>query len=79
MRFIKRADIDIAPAELGAALANVGSDEQAEFFAAFMRELFRACGGEAQAQLQLAYVLDHLSPQQRRVLSMLAYEEEPAS
>jgi hypothetical protein len=79
MRFIKPVNIDIAPAELGAALAHVCSDEQAEFFAAFMRELFRACGGQAKAQLQLAYVLDHLSPQQREVLSMLAYNEEPAS
>jgi hypothetical protein len=79
MRFIKPADIKLTPTELGTELAHVGSDEQAEFFVAFMLELFRACGGQAKAQLQLAYVLDHLSPQQREVLSMLAYNEEHAS
>ena len=60
---------------MGALLANKGDVEQADFLKAFIKECL-SWGTRYQVEQQLAYVNNKLSSDERRVLSMLSYDEK---
>ena len=60
---------------LGALLARSDDDEQAEFFKAFIKEC-NSWGTAYQVELQLAFINNKLTPEERETLKMLGYKEE---
>lgn len=59
---------------VGACLAQSDSNEQTEFFKAFIKEC-QSWGTRLQVESQLAYVNLELTSEEREVLAMLGYDE----
>lgn len=59
---------------VGATLARETSDEQIDFFRAFLREC-GTWGTRLQVETQFAYISAALTPDERDALAMLAYNE----
>ena len=59
---------------VGALLANEGSDNQTAFFRGFIKECL-SWGTRLQVEQQLSSVNLELTPEERKVLSMLGYDE----
>jgi len=59
---------------MGALLADKGDVEQADFLKSFIKECL-SWGTRHQVEMQLAFVNNKLTSDERRVLSMLSYEE----
>jgi hypothetical protein len=59
---------------VGALLANSDDEEQAAFFKGFLKEC-SSWGTHFQVEQQLAHVNHKLTPEERRTLSMLSYNE----
>jgi hypothetical protein len=64
---------DIDWSQVGAQLAQSGSDEQTEFFKSFVKECL-TWGTNHQVEQQLAAVNVELTVEERRVLSMLGFD-----
>jgi len=60
---------------VGAKLAREDDNSQVEFFKAFVKEC-KSWGTDYQVGVQLAFVNDKLTPEEREVLAMLSYNEE---
>jgi hypothetical protein len=72
MRLGMRKEIDWA--YIGAMMANADSNEQVEFFRAFVKECGK-WGTHFQVESQLACINMNLSKEEREVLRMLGYSE----
>lgn len=55
-------------------MAHGNDDKQAEFFAAFVRELRSACGTNYKAEMQMHMLADHLAPEDRELLGCLGID-----
>lgn len=62
---------------VGACLANSDSKEQVEFFKAFIKECL-SWGTRYQIEQQIAHINLDLTPDERRVLAMLGFDENNA-
>jgi len=61
-------------AYVGACLARSDSNEQVEFFRAFVKEC-QSWGTRLQVESQLAHVNLELTPEERETLAMIGYDE----
>jgi hypothetical protein len=68
-----RTEVDWAL--VGAELAQSDDHAQSEFFKAFVKEC-KSWGTNHQVELQLAFVNDKLTVEEKECLSMLSYKEE---
>jgi hypothetical protein len=59
---------------IGATLAEVDGDNQIEFFKAFVKEC-KSWGTNLQVEMQLSYINRALTTEERKVLSMISFEE----
>lgn len=71
----KGLQTEIDWAYIGAVLAQEGDVEQAVFFKSFVKEC-KSWGTNHQVELQLAYVNNKLSDEEKEALAMLSYKEE---
>ena len=60
---------------IGAELANLSDVEQVEFFKGFISEC-KTWGTHYQVEMQLAFINDKLTKEEKDLLYMLSYEEE---
>jgi len=60
---------------VGALLANQSNDEQVDFFKQFVAEC-KSWGTSYEVGIQLAYISDKLTKEEKEVLSQIVYEEE---
>lgn len=72
MRYGLRKDIDWE--YMGALLAKEGDNNQVAFFRGFVEEC-KSWGTYLQIETQLSYINLKLTPEERKTLSMLGYEE----
>lgn len=60
---------------IGSVLARSSDDEQAKFFKAFIKEC-QSWGTHYQVEMQLCYINNKLTKEEREVLGILSYEED---
>ena len=65
---------DLDWAQVGADLARGDSNDQTDFFKAFIKEM-NSWGTRHQVEMQLAYVNGELSKEERKTLGMLSFDE----
>jgi len=58
---------------LGAKLANLSSNEQAEFFKGFVDEVM-TWESHATMEMQMAYIREELTPTQREYIATIGFE-----